>query len=97
MHPLLQRIKALADAREVHLANHKVQSENSNTLIKESVQITKQIELDYETFVRLQNEVAVATYGGWNSYGRQVRAGEKSRTIQGVKVFHITQTTELGE
>lgn len=88
MHPLLLKVANLAELSRVNKINNAAEKQ-----IKE--ELHKDVESDFEAFSRQKYGVTVATFDGWRSYGRTVRKGESARKINGVNVFHITQTTDL--
>ena len=85
MHPLLQKVETLRKLVTINKNNNKVEKELTE-------QVNKEIESDFEAFSRMHYGVTVATFDYWLVNGRAVRKGEKARKINGVHVFHVTQT-----
>lgn len=45
---------------------------------------------------RYKAQVKVASFEAWQRLGTPVRRGEVAHDVAGVKVFHVTQTTQFG-
>jgi hypothetical protein len=85
MNPLLQKVQDLAELHAVNEINNAAEK-------RVTQEIESEIESDFEAYARTQYGATVATFDYWTRYGRVVRRGEKARKIEGVNVFHVTQT-----
>ena len=88
MNNLLQRVTQLQELTRVNKLNKAVEK-------RMTVEINTEIESDFEAYTRAQHGVTVAVFDYWLSAGRAVRKGEKARKINGINVFHITQTSSI--
>lgn len=64
--------------------------------VKQDEDIQRHLQAFGRQHARMISKVKVATWDGWKALGIHVRQGEKAHDVNGMKVFHVTQTTAHG-